>query len=158
MEASNPAETGTLDALSESTGVSMPMLTMPPPNQLNSTSQQAFLVRATTEGVHSATAASAAVTVDPAQSRHSTTAVETNENTITTMNTTWGEVLWRARSQQPVQPPADAPKSAQMRYMSEQMDCFSPHHLLLGRYQLLGPDERRYGGAVAVPCMHAYLQ
>ena len=33
-----------------------------------------------------------------------------------------------------------------MTYIKQQLDCFGPHQLLLGRYQLLGSKERRTGG------------
>lgn len=35
-----------------------------------------------------------------------------------------------------------------MKYVHEQLDCFGPGDLVLGRYQLLGRDERRTGGVL----------
>lgn len=33
-----------------------------------------------------------------------------------------------------------------MRYIHEQLDCFGPEQRLLGRYHLLGGNQRRTGG------------
>lgn len=41
--------------------------------------------------------------------------------------------------------------AALMKFMNDQLDTFGPEHLLLGRYQLLGPNERRAGGTHPTP-------
>lgn len=59
-----------------------------------------------------------------------------------------------ARTIPPVPPKVPGDKTEVFRYINEQLDCFGKGHDLLGRYHLLGPNERRAGGA---PHRHLHL-
>lgn len=55
---------------------------------------------------------------------------------------------WQARSTPPVPPLDPGVKKELFRYINEQLDCFGKQQVLFGKYQLLGPAERRSGGAL----------
>ena len=55
---------------------------------------------------------------------------------------------FQPRTTPPV-PPSDPGLSEEVfRYINEQLDCFDKQHKLLGRYQMLGQNERRTGGLI----------
>lgn len=54
---------------------------------------------------------------------------------------------WSPRKRPPHVTPGDTSLASCMRFIHQQLDCFGPERLLLKRYQLLGPRERRTGGA-----------
>jgi hypothetical protein len=55
---------------------------------------------------------------------------------------------WVPRTEPPPKPSASALREVLMEYTLAQLDCFAPADRLLDRYQLLGPSERRKGGAL----------
>ena len=57
------------------------------------------------------------------------------------------------RTRPPVPPREPGDKTEIFRYINEQLDCFGKLHDMLGRYHLLGPNERRAGGAYR-PCFN----
>lgn len=60
---------------------------------------------------------------------------------------------WQPRTVPPVLPATPVVKKELFRYINEQLDCFGKHNGLLGRYQLLGPNERRNGGVFYASCL-----
>lgn len=58
------------------------------------------------------------------------------------------EPSWSPRKTPPQATPGDHSIAACMRFIHQQLDCFGPDRLLLGRYQLLGKKERRTGGTL----------
>lgn len=86
-------------------------------------------------------------------SAHTTLTDDTFANMTAAVGTTVVED-WQPRSTPPVRPavPPSAPgaKKELFRYINEQLDCFGKDHTLFGRYQVLGPTERRTGGQAVV--------
>ena len=60
---------------------------------------------------------------------------------------------WHPRTEAPTRP-ADGSLKSCMKFMHEQLDCFGGDNLLLGKFSLLGNEERRTGG---VPLHHLDL-
>lgn len=53
---------------------------------------------------------------------------------------------WSVRKVPPSKDSSAEEKEQRMLFITQMLDCFGPHHLLLGRYELLGDRQRRTGG------------
>lgn len=79
---------------------------------------------------------------------------ETPNDTFANM-TAAGTVIaqeWQPRTKPPVPPSEPGNRAEVFRYINEQLDCFGKSNELLGRYHLLGPNERRAGGVCFFVC------
>lgn len=67
---------------------------------------------------------------------------------------------WSARKLPPSNAEVAARSAAvageRMKFIHQMLDCFGPEHNVLGRYELLGRQERRTGGAVPHPLFMFY--
>lgn len=57
---------------------------------------------------------------------------------------------FKPRTEPPVATATGATKAQHLQHISQQLDCFGPNDMLLEKYILLGPEERRRGGQAVV--------
>ncbi|NJR42312.1 MAG: hypothetical protein HC767_06285 [Akkermansiaceae bacterium] len=57
--------------------------------------------------------------------------------------------VWTPRAVPP-SPPVDTSLKSCIKFMHEQLDCFGDENPLLGKWLLLGDEERRTGGATSL--------
>jgi hypothetical protein len=73
--------------------------------------------------------------------------VENDTFSNTSVEQTVTEVYTEPRKSPPIRPGPGANKADLLEYIKQQLDCYGKEPLLMNRYQLLGPDHRKAGGA-----------